>query len=354
MPHEPAPQEPTRIDPRPVDVGMSVSGLIETAFLGSTAGQLAEAAGVLTGQVLLHADTLVGLSVDASLAPGGTAASALVPLLEGGCVDWLAVTGANLYYDALLSLRTPMLRASLAPGEGYEDCGGSVFVDSKDRVGADATLKEILAGPEFQRPMSSASMHQAMGRKLREREKDLGCEFPNLLSSAQELGVPIFNPSPSESPLGSLVADLAQVGNRLSIDPSKDLNHAASILNAVGGGDDGSAVWCLGRGAASNFLLGAPAHLQRILGPEARGSYGVRLRMAGRAHELPSATVGSAPARNRDMKISTDLSVAIPLLAAYILDRAAPRPLKRLGDRLEDLLDKLREDHLQATLKRPI
>ena len=78
-------------------------------------------------------------------------------------LDWLAVTGTNLYYDALLSLRTPLVRSSRGPLEGYEGCGGGIFVDAADRISADATLTEILSGPEFQRPMSSASMHQAMG-----------------------------------------------------------------------------------------------------------------------------------------------------------------------------------------------
>lgn len=388
MTEQPPAFESSVIRPRPIEVGMSVSGLIENAFLGSTAGLLADAARVLTARVLSRAETLVGLSIDGTLIPGGSAVSALVPLLKGGYVDWLIVTGTNLYYDALFALRKSLLRTAPPDGQQGEDCGGGIFIRRRDREEAEATLREILSGPDFQRPMGSAALHNMMGRHLRMREKDLGVEFPNLLSSARELGVPIYNPSPADGPLGSLIADLAQVGNRLSVDTNRDLNQAAAILNAAGGAEFGCAAWCLGRGTASNFLLGAPAHLERILGPSAGISYDVRLRMAGRAYALPAAPIepvaresfGQSPAETQrqghgddrmqghgvvgredyrkvggqvDLTISTDLSVAIPLLTAYILDRVPPRPLKQLDSKREDLLDKLHQDHLQATLKRP-
>ncbi|MBM3317451.1 MAG: deoxyhypusine synthase, partial [Candidatus Eisenbacteria bacterium] len=51
--------------------------------------------------------------------------------------------------------------------------------------------------------------------------------------------------------------------------------------------------------------------------------------------------------------VPVDLSLALPLFAAYLLDRVPPRPLKRLAPRRDELLDRLRQDRLQATLKRP-
>jgi deoxyhypusine synthase len=336
---------------------MSVSGLIETAFLGSTAGQLAAAAQLLTARILARPDTLVGLSLDAALIAGGTAVSTLVPLLRGGYVDWLAITGSNLYYDALFSLRKPLLPADAASGDDLEDCGGGVCIRRSDRQSGEAILREILSAPEFQRPMSSAAMHSAIGRQLRGHEKELGVQYPSLLSSAHELDVPVFNPSPADNALGSIVADLAEVGNRLLVDPNRDLNQTAAILNGLGASEGGCAAWCLGRGAASDFMLAVPAHLERILGPRARTAYTARLRMAGRVHELPGATrdpvARSQPLPASDVTVSTDLSVALPVLVAHILDRVPPRPLKRLDKRREDLLDKLREDRLQATLKGP-
>ncbi len=366
MTKQPGRPRPPEIRPRPIDVGMSVSALFETAFLGAASGRLADAARLLAERVLARQDTLVGLALDANLTPGGTAVSSLVPLLAGGHVDWLAVSGTNLYYDALFALGTPILRGLPADGGPIEDCGGGMLVRRADREKADAALREIFSGPDFQRPMGSAAMHYLIGRALRAREKDLGVEYPSLLSTACEHGVPIYNPSPADSPLGSIIAGLVEEGNRLSLDASRDLNQAAAIFNAAHAAGAECAAWCLGRGTASGFMLGTPAHRARILGGE-RIDYAVRLRMAGRAHAMPSAPIESlaspgrppaeeeglttGPAGTLDCVISTDLSIAVPLLVAYIIDRASPRPLKRLVARREDLLDDLRLDHLQATVK---
>ncbi len=349
--------DPQRIQPQPIEVGMSVSALLETACIGSTAGQLADAARLLTGQVLSRPEMVVGLSLDATLTPGGIAVSTFAPLLEGGYVDWLAVTGTNLYYDALFSLCKPLYRTASAIAEGFLDIGGGISIRQPDREDADKTLREILSGPDFQRQMSSAAMHELLGKELRAREKLLGVNHPNLLTSAAELGVPIFDPAPADSPLGSLVADLAEVGNRLLVDPSKDLNQTAAMINSAAVEGAPCAALCFGRGAAANFLLGVPAHLQRILGPGVNNTYAVRLRMAGRAHAIPGTgnvpvdSAGRQP--DADLALSTDLSVALPILVAHILDRVPPRPSKRLVRRRADLVDRLRQDHLQVTLKRP-
>ncbi len=367
MTEHPGPEQPTEIRPRPIDVGMSVSALFETAFLGAASGRLADAGRLMVERVLARPDTLVGLALDANLTPGGTAVSSLVPLMASGYIDWLAISGTNLYYDALYALGTPLLRSAPAGSGPIENCGGGVLVRRSDREKADAVLREILSGPDFQRPMGSAALHHLIGRQLRVREKDLGIEHPCLLSTAGEHGIPVYNPSPADSPLGSIIAGLAEEGNRLSVDASRDLNQAAAIFNAAHSAGAECAVWCLGRGTASGFMLGTPAHRVRILGSPDRADYAVRLRMAGRAHALPSAPIETlaegacqpaeeedrttcAPGRC-DCTISTDLSIAVPLLVAFIVDRVTPRPLKRLVARREDLLDDLRQDHLQATLK---
>ncbi len=43
-----------------------------------------------------------------------------------------------------------------------------------------------------------------------------------------------------------------------------------------------------------------------------------------------------------------DTTVALPVLAAYALARHAPRPLRRLYDRREELLARLRTEHAAA------
>ena len=53
--------------------------------------------------------------------------------------------------------------------------------------------------------------------------------------------------------------------------------------------------------------------------------------------ELPSAIV-----------CYTDSTIALPLVTAYVLNQCPPRPLKRLYDGREALLDTLQKDYLAA------
>ena len=341
--------------PRPLEVGMTVSEFVDRAFLSSTAGELAAAADLLVTEVLRDPETVVGLSLDAEILASGAGVAALGPLLRGGYVDWAAVTGENLYYDALHSLGIPFVHAPQTPAAEYEDCGGGVVVRSVDHAAGERGLRELLGVVEFQHVMGSAEMNDRLGAPLRAREKAVGVEYPALLTTAHEYAVPLFDPAPADNPLGSLMARLQLVGSRLAIDPSVDLNQAAAILNGAFTRGASCAIWCLGRGAASNFVLGLPRHLRALIGEERAPGYRVRIRMAGRSHPLPTVheRMPSSAAETIDLAVSTDLTVALPLLTAYILDRVPPRPPKRLGSRRGEMLDRLHQDHAQTVLRRP-
>ena len=44
--------------------------------------------------------------------------------------------------------------------------------------------------------------------------------------------------------------------------------------------------------------------------------------------------------------VYSDSTIVAPLLAAYAMERCEPRPLRRLYDRREEMLARLRADHL--------
>lgn len=343
--------QPAPIRPQPIDVGMSVSALVEGTFASATAGRLAAGLHALIRTIYGAPDALIGLSVDATLAPGGGTVAALVPLIEGGYVDLLAITGTNLYYDAFFALDIPLRPASDPFDREAEDCGGEVMVMRADRTRGEKILREMLLTPDFQQTMGTAAFHARLGRHLRTKEKELGIAHPCLLTAAADSNVPIFNPAPADNPLGSLIASLAEEGNRLALDVNRDLNEAAAIVHGAGKEKHPCGLCCLGRGSAASYLLGIPVHIGRILGPQKQTDYALQLRLAGRAHEPPSAAAESGTEKGEIFTVSTDLSIALPLLAAHIMDRVPPRPLKHLGQRREDLLDRLRKDRLSATLR---
>src|SRR3954464_1306017 len=100
-----------RIDPRRIDGSETVAELIEGTFLAYNAARLREACQLFT-EKMLEPDVTVGLSITGALTPAGLGMSALIPLIEGGFVDWIISTGANLYHDTHFGLGLAMHRGN--------------------------------------------------------------------------------------------------------------------------------------------------------------------------------------------------------------------------------------------------
>jgi deoxyhypusine synthase len=352
--HEPPSGDPEGvIRATPIDVGMSVTEFVERAFLAGSAGRLRDAARALADALLTHPHALLGLSLDGPLFAAGDGVSSITPLLRGGYVDWIATTGENLFDDACLALGHPFHRRPPEPdAAGWRPRDGDLWVRDDQVETAAQALREILAQPDFQRAMGTAEMHGLLGAHLRLREKSLGVEYPSLLSTAHELEVPIYNPAPVDNRLGAIVAELAMLGNRLVIDTSIDLNEAAAIVNGAGRPAPLCALGSFGEGPAARFMRRVPQHVRAILGEDRCGEYHLDLRVNPAV--APAPETAHAPRPRTEVRVDTDLTVALPLLTAFILDRVPPRPLKRLGARRDEFLDRMRQDRLQATLKRPL
>lgn len=353
MPHESDPAG-APLAPRPLEIAMSVSQCVDQAFLAPPAAALRRAAQALSTEVLSRPGALLGVSLDAPLLAAGAGVTALGPLVRAGLIDWIAASGANLFCDALLALGRRFHAQPPEPGApDWVRCGEELWIARGDLQAADQALREIFALPDFQRTMGTAQMHALLGAHLRAREKSLGCEHPSLLSTAHEFGVPIYNPAPADNPLGALIAEMALVGNRLVIDSSIDLNEAAAILNAALKAEPVIALWSLGGGAAAAFMRSLPRHLDTALACPPGCAY----RLICCLTSTGAAPCGGDPraiAPAEEIRVPADLALTLPLLAAYLLDRVPPRAPKRLAAHAEEWLDRLRQDRLQATLRRPL
>src|ERR1043165_5133484 len=122
--------------------------------------------------------------------------------------------------------------------------------------------------------MSTAEFHYLCGRYVHEREEKIGISEKALVGVAYEYAVPIYTSSPGDSSIGMNVAAKALQGNRLTFDPSADVNETAAIVLAAkrgaihGKGDRGkkhggkSAVFILGGGSPKNFMLQTEPQIQ--------------------------------------------------------------------------------------------
>jgi len=349
-----------RIYPDPIRGGMTVDRLIEETFLAYNGGRLQKACRLFC-EKMLQEDVTIGLSLSGALTPAGVGRSCLIPLIKSGFVDWIVSTGANLYHDTHYGLGMSLHRGThdvddtLLRREGVIRIYDILF-DYNVLLDTDNYLRAIMAEKPFNKEMGTAELHYLLGRYLAAREKEMGVEDTCVLTVAYRAGVPCYVSSPGDSSIGMNVAELAMRGTGPRIDVSRDVNETAGIVYAARQGDGKSGVVMLGGGSPKNFVLQTEPQIQEILGLTDRGhDYFIQITDAradtgGLSGATPSEAVSWGkvdPDRLTDsVVVYTDSTIAVPLLVAYAMSRVKPRPLKRLYDRRDELVEKLRKDFL--------
>ena len=352
-----------KIDPRRIDGGETVADLIDGTFLAYNAARLREACQLFSGK-MLEPDVTLGLTLTGALTPAGLGMAALIPLIEAGFVDWIISTGANLYHDTHFGLGLAMHRGNPQESDTVLREEGvvriyDIFFDYDVLLSTDAFFRQIIRAPEFQRAMSSAEFHNLCGKYVRERERTLGIGTRSLLSAAHAAGVPIYTSSPGDSSIGMNVAALALEGGKCLIDPNQDVNETASIVLAAKRGGGKSGVMILGGGSPKNFILQTEPQIQEVLGIDERGhDYFLQITDArpdtgGLSGATPAEAVSWGkidPDRLPDAVVCyLDSTVALPLLTSYALARSKKRPLKRLFDRRQQMMNALLAEFAKAS-----
>jgi deoxyhypusine synthase len=345
-----------KLEPFPLSTGTTVRELVDGHFFAYNAARLREACQLLA-QRILSTDTTVGVTLSGALTPTGLGYSSLVPLIEAGHIDWIVSTGANLYHDIHRSLGFTLFGTSpsvndLDLRERHIIRIYDILFDQDVLLKSDAFLRHVLQAPEFQRTMSTAELHYHLGKYVREREKVLGTTYRSVLGAAYEAAVPIYTSSPGDSTIGMNVAAMRLDGSELRFDVEADVNETTAIVYGAKSSGGQSAVVIFGGGSPKNFILQTEPQIQEIMGiPEKGHDYFVqftdaRVDTGGLSGATPSEamTWGKVdPEQLPDTIVCyTDSTIAMPILAAYVLDTCAPRPLKRLFERREALLGQLK------------
>ncbi|MBF2003525.1 MAG: deoxyhypusine synthase [Synechococcales cyanobacterium C42_A2020_086] len=361
-----------KIAPAPMPADISVVDLIDGYFTAYNSARLREICHLLSREVMQEGVT-VGLSLSGAMTPAGFGVSVLAPLIRHGFIDWIISTGANLYHDLHYGLGCdlyashPFVDDVKLRQEGRIRIYDIVF-GYEVLLETDAFIRELLKAEPFQKRMGTAEFHYLLGQYIHEVEKQLGVSHPCLLSTAYECGVPIYTSSPGDSSIGMNVAALALEGSQLIIDPSQDVNETAAIAYAaresgIPGQEGKSAAVIIGGGSPKNFLLQTQPQLHEVLGLEERGhDYFIQITDArpdtgGLSGATPSEAVSWGKVDPEELPSTivcyTDSTIALPIMAAYVVNQCPPRPLKRLYDRREAMLEKLRLDYLAAKMRQP-
>ena len=339
---------------------MTVDRLIDDTFLAYNGGRLQKACRLLT-EKMLQEDVTVGLSLSGALTPAGVGRSCIIPLIQSGFVDWIASTGANLYHDTHYGLGMSLHRGShevddtLLRREGVIRIYDVLF-DYNVLLDTDNYLRAVMAEKAFDKEMGTAELHYLLGKYLAAREKEMGVVDTCVLTVAYRAGVPCYVSSPGDSSIGMNVAELAMRGVGPRIDVSRDVNETAGIVYAAKQREGKSGVLMLGGGSPKNFVLQTEPQIQEILGLADRGhDYYIQVTDArpdtgGLSGATPAEAVSWGkvdPDKLTDtVVVYADSTIAVPLIVAYAVSRAKPRRLKRLYDRRDDLVERLKKDFL--------
>jgi deoxyhypusine synthase len=350
-----------RLLPSPIRKGMQVHELIDSAFKAYNGARLAEACRLFT-QKMIAGNGTVGMSLTGALTPAGLGKAAIIPLMKAGFVDWIISTGANLYHD-------------MHYGLGMEIFAGSPFLNDVDLrrdgiiriydvlfdydvlLDTDAFVRQVIQLPEFQRTMGTDEFHYLLGKYVHQREKKLGIKETSMLSAAYQYGVPIFTSSPGDSSIGMNVAAMALRDSKLLIDVNRDVNQTAAIVYAAKSKGDTSSVFILGGGSPKNFMLQTEPQIQEVMGIEERGhDYFLQCTDARPdTGGLSGATPGEAvswgkidPENLPDCVVCyCDSTITLPMITAYALSKAKPRPLKKLYARRDEMLEEIRKQYFR-------
>ena len=314
---------------------------------------------------MLNPNVTVGMSLTGALTPAGLGGSCVVPLMESGFVDWIVSTGANLYHDTHFAIGHSLHRGSpFIDDRALREQGiiriYDILFDYDVLLSTDEFFRKVIRLEEFQKEMGTAELHYRLGRYVAEREKVLKMKHKSVLATAYRCGVPVYTSSPGDSSIGMNIAEVELSGFKTRIDPLLDVNETAALVLDAKKGRGQSGVLIFGGGSPKNFMLQTEPQIQEVLKIKERGHdfflqvTDARPDTGGLSGATPSEAVSWGkvdPDRLPDTVVAyLDSTVAMPILTSYALAKRKPRPLKRLYDRREAVLEHLKSRYQRARI----
>ena len=349
-----------QIVPRRVHADMTVAELIDQQFQAYNSARLNEAARLYAQEMLdPEKDVTIGLTMAGALTPAGLG-GCVITLMENGFVDFIISTGANLYHDMHYALAMTLHRGDFRlddtklQEEGVIRIYDILFKDSV-LLDTDAFVRECLKSLP-NRPIATSELHHHLGTQL--LKAGVNPEY-SVLAQAARWNVPIYTSSPGDSSIGMNVARNALDGSLLTLDPLADVNETTAIVHHA----TRNGVIILGGGSPKNFYLQTQPQLWEVLGIHKGGhDYFVQItadapHWGGLSGATPSEAVSWGKIKPDQLSstvvIYGDSTIALPLITAYAVTKAKPRPRKELFAMREKLLKELKEAYLAGKGARP-
>jgi deoxyhypusine synthase len=343
-------QAHSAINPLALKGNEQVADFIDNVFghSGFNARRLAEGAQLF--QRMIDEKATVGLTIAGAMTPIGMS-GVFISLIEAGFVDFIIATGANLYHDLHRAFDMPMVQGHFQVDDNLLADQGiariyDVFIHEEDTLGAtDKVILQALKDFDGSRPFSCAALHAHLGRKIAEVAPH---PERSLVVRAAQLGVPLYTSSPGDSSIGMNLIVPHMFVQELAWNPLLDVIETAAIVRDA----DSNGVVEVGGGSPKNFYLQTQPTLHQILYDETKGGHDYFLQLTTDAPHWGGLS-GATPAEARswgkikdanvnNVVVYSCASLTFPLLAQYVVARCKPRPLRRLLDRLPEMVADLR------------
>lgn len=339
---------------------MTVVELIDQQFQAYNGARLQEAARLYTEKMLApDEDTTVGLTMAGALTPAGLG-GCLITLMEYGFIDFIISTGANLYHDIHHALAMSLHRGDFRLDDTKLQEEGviriyDILFEDKVLLDTDSFVRESLKSLP-NRPIATSELHHHLGTQL--LKAGVKPEY-SVLAQAAAWNVPIYTSSPGDSSIGMNVARNALDGSQLTLDPLADVNETTAIVHSA----TKNGVLILGGGSPKNFYLQTQPQLWEVLGIQKGGhDYFIQIttdapHWGGLSGATPSEAVSWGkikPDQLRDTSVVYgDSTIALPLITAYAISKAKPRPRRELYSRRAELLQELKDAYEAGKKVRP-
>ena len=264
-------------------------------------------------------------------------------------------TGANLYHDLHYALNFTLRRGSPFVDDRvlYEEGVIRIYdvlFPAQVLLDTDSFIRDFLVKSKLEGPVSSAELHQALGKHLLKVRP--GCAPYSVVASAAKFGVPIYTSSPGDSSIGMNVA-YHELINRstLQVDPNKDVNEVCAIIRAA----EKNGCVILGGGSPKNFYLQGQPTLWEVYGILKGGNdYFIQITTdsvvwGGLSGATPAEAVSWGkvnPSVLPDTAVAyCDSTIAFPLFCEYAVGhKNGRRPRKALLDKREQLVADLEKE----------
>jgi len=333
------------IEPLPIEKHNDIRGFIDNVFgkSGFNARRLAEACDIY--RRMLEDDATVCITLAGAMTPIGMSGP-LIQLIETGCVDFIISTGANLYHDLHRAFNLPMFQGDphAADDKLHEDGVARILdvyiTDKETMLPTDRIILESVIGKEFKKPISSADLHECIGRYVLEHAPHPEKSF---VASAADNGVPIYTPSPADSSIGMNLIVPHMLGQKIFLDPLLDILETTAIVRAA----NKNGVIIVGGGAPKNFYMQTQPVLWQILHDDLGGhDYFIQMTVdspeyGGLSGATPEEAVSWGKVKDAQQNcvvVNSCCSILFPLLAKYAIELGVGREKKQVMQKKDEYL----------------